>query len=143
MSTRAVYEFHNLNSKYDNSVVGVYKHHDGYPEGGSYFIKKAKALYDSGVFNGSYEHKNDFTDRDGMVVAFMTHSANSGSKSFGTAESHPDIEFLYKIYGNERVEIWNVRSWEGEPNVVFDGSIDDAYDKFSVKKETSRMAGTA
>ena len=36
-----------------------------------------------------------------------------------------------------------MRPWEGEPNVVFDGSIDDAYEKFSVKKETSRIAGTA
>lgn len=143
MSTRAVYEFHKLNSKYDNSVVSVYKHHDGYPEGGSYFINNAKKRYDSGVFNGSYKYGKDLIDRDGMVVAFMTHSENGGSKSFGTAEKHPDIEFLYKIYGNERVEIWNVRSWEGEPNVVFDGSIDDAYEKFSVKKETSRMAGTA
>ena len=137
MSTRAVYEFHNLNSKYDNSVVSVYKHHDGYPEGGSNFINNAKKLYDSGVFNGSYEHKNDLTDRDGMVVAFMTHPENGGSKSFGTEEEHPDIEFLYKIYGNERVEIWNVRSWEGEPNVVFDGSIFSAFFKFSVKREAA------
>jgi hypothetical protein len=98
MSTRAVYEFHNLNSKYDNSVVGVYKHHDGYPEGGSYFIKKAKALYDSGVFNGSYEHKNDFTDRDGMVVAFMTHSANSGSKS---SRSSQQTEGFCRLFDNE------------------------------------------
>lgn len=140
MSTRAVYEFHNLNSKYDNSVVSVYKHHDGYPEGGSYFINNAKKLYDSDVFKSIEDDSMDLSslaDRDGMVVAFMTHSENGGSKSLGTAEEHPDIEFLYKIYGNERVEIWNVRSWEGEPNVVFDGSIDDAYEKFSVKKEVA------
>jgi hypothetical protein len=135
MSTRAVYEFHNLNSKYDNSVVSVYKHHDGYPEGGSFFIKNAKKRCDSRHF----DKKNDLTNRDGMVVAFMTHSHNGGSKSFGTAEEHPDIEFLYKIYDNERVEIWNVRSWEGEPNVVFDGSIDDAFEKFYIEIEEEEV----
>ena len=73
-----------------------------------------------------------------MVVGFMT-SGKGGSKSFGTAEEHPDIEFLYKIYDNERVEIWNVRSWEGEPNVVFDGSIDDAFEKFYIEIEEEEV----
>tara|TARA_R100001594_G_scaffold100256_1_gene134856 strand:- start:800 stop:1219 length:420 start_codon:yes stop_codon:yes gene_type:complete len=136
MSTRAVYEFNNKENPYDKSVVSVYKHYDGYPEGGIGFIKNAKDLYESGVFNGNFEYKDDVTARDGMVLAFMSHPQNEGSKSFTESwENHGDLEYFYKIYANESVEIFSVASWEneGRPELVFQGSIEDAFNNY-VKK---------
>lgn len=139
MSTRAVYTFKTL-SKWDESEVHIYKHHDGYPQGGLSFIKAAIEYYDN-----NYETMKILVDRDALLTCFLL-SINKGEK-YGACNitehhnKHGDLEYRYEITPLKdfkeaprptkiSIKIYSCASWEGNEKLIFNGNFHQAYFKF-------------
>ena len=139
MSTRAVYTFKTL-SKWDQSEVHIYKHHDGYPKGGLTFIKDAVQYY-----YDNYETMKNLVDRDALLTSFLL-SVNKGAKYVNCDitehhDKHGDLEYRYEITPLKdfkqipmlteiAIKIYSCASWEGEEKLIFDGDLHQAVSKF-------------
>ena len=127
MSTRAVYTF-----KDADSTVHVYKHHDGYPEGGLSWI--ANAL----------PHAWDLPrfEADEFAAAFVAANKESGGgvRLFPTRITEPhkfasDAEFHYIIQPGGKtlqITIKKVDWWKDtrQSETIFSGTLDDAIKQF-------------
>jgi hypothetical protein len=131
MSTRAVYSFYG-----NNEAHHVYKHYDGYPEGGVKYLHNARGYafdfprYESGDFAAAFVAANKVKGGDVQLV----------NGNFEPPEVHSDCEFWYKIFYKKAglfLEIFSV-DWctpgEQKNKLVFEGLLDDALVEFpSVK----------
>ena len=139
MSTRAVYTFKN-NSEWDNSEVHIYKHHDGYPEGGLTWIEQGYLYY-----RDNHETMKHLANMDALATSFLL-AINKGEQ-YGNCEitehhkKHGDLEYRYEIYAlkefkempiarNLAVKIYSCASWEGEESIIFNGDFSQAVAKF-------------
>ena len=129
MSTRAMYTF-----KDNSNTIHVYKHHDGYPEGGLSWIANTLALawplprFEASEFAASFVAANK--------------DSSGGIRLCGTRIQEPwhfstDSEYHYVITcvgGEIYVSIAEVNWWGNEPSyggtVNFDGSLNEAIAKF-------------
>jgi hypothetical protein len=109
MSTRATYTF-KATTEYDHDMH-IYKHHDGYPQGGLNFIYNA--------LQGPRSY-NCFQDieltRDQAVLNFFSCN-NYESISFTSHyKTHGDIEYRYEIKKTGKDDLhlsnWNIKAYK-------------------------------
>lgn len=127
MSTRAMYTF-----KDERDTIHVYKHHDGYPEGGVDFIRSA---------TGSAWVLPRF-EADDFAAAFVAANKSSGGgiRLCGTRVQEPwdfstDSEYWYVVTcenGALHVSVNEVDWWDDEKQTteIFTGTLQEAIDKF-------------
>lgn len=93
MSTRATYR---LTEKSDrrNLSVTCYIHHDGYPDGGAYYLWNALKAMETG-------------GKGGLITSFIR--ANEGAELTNSHDEHGDTEYRYEItqdgYGVDNVTV--------------------------------------
>lgn len=126
MSTRAVYTFVD-----DHSTIHVYKHHDGYPEGGISFLLAAI----------EFAWVLPRFEADDFAAAFVRANKDGGGgvRLCGTGILEPqhaacDAEYHYTLTcpdGVPHVKVDTV-SWWDEPTseTIFDGTLNDAVGQF-------------
>ena len=127
MSTRAMYTF-----KDEHGTIHVYKHHDGYPEGGVSFIRAAV---------GSAWHLPRF-EADDFAAAFVAANKDGGGgvRLCGTDVKEPwdfstDSEYWYLVTcvdGVLNVAIHEIDWWEDDKQSteIFSGTLKHAAEKF-------------
>ena len=111
MSTRATYTF-KATTEYDHDMH-IYKHHDGYPQGGLNFIRNA--LQGPRSYN---QYRDIELTRDQAVLNFFSCN-NYESISFTSHyESHGDLEYRYEIKktGKDQLDLdnWTIKVYKLE-----------------------------
>jgi len=138
MSTRAMYTFKGNDDEL-NSVVHVYKHHDGYPEGALSWISNAR----------QYAWEQPRFEADDFAAAFVVANKKSGGdiRLCGVGITEPyhmagDAAFHYVVTfdnnsGLLHVQINEVSWWNAEEDgtnakseEIFNGTLDKAIKKF-------------
>jgi len=117
----------------------IYRHSDGYPEG---------VISDLWLFSRNYS-RSPAEDPEYFLADFMFYCKLSfwlnevcedcdlrlWEYGYGVCKpecEHGDLEYIYKIVGNERIEIYEcgIRTPDGKPRLIFDGTLDEAYRKY-------------
>jgi len=117
MSTRATYTF-KATTEYDHNIeydhdIHIYKHHDGYPQGGLNFIRNA--LQGPRAFN---RYEDARLTRDQVVLNFFSCN-NYESISFTSHyKAHADLEYRYEIKktGKDQLDLdnWTIKVYKLE-----------------------------
>ena len=136
MSTRAVYTF-----KDNHETIHVYKHCDGYPEGGLSWIANARHFawnlprFEASDFAAAFvaankedRRKSDYPNTCGGDVRLT--SATDPWDVAGDAEYHYTVTC---VGGELMVRIDAVSWWKGysTPETLFDGTLADAITEFT------------
>lgn len=125
MSTRAMYTF-----KDEHQTIHVFKHHDGYPEGGISWIANARPYawdfprFEADEFAGAFVHAN----KEGPGGIRLCHGKNHAWEYFG------DCEYWYQISHDGKnliVEVFETNWWDKPTSErIFKGALDEAIAKF-------------
>ena len=137
MSTRACYVFKGNNPLGEEDCVTIYKHHDGYPSGGTTWIMLAKD-YAKQLATDKFD--KSLYPREAMVTGFMACPDITNCKEFTPHfECHGDLNYHYEITDMDKVEIYRHSGpIEGDWNysLIFEGTIEEAYKKYNKELET-------
>ena len=118
-----------FSEKPNKTIVDIYHHYDGYPEGLG--VTLASYLDDKKVTNGLSD-RNDYSVFNGMgclaasIIAEL--KDGPGDVYIEPRDSHGWIEYQYYVWGDDYKDIWISRFDEGE--CIFVGKPRDLLKKY-------------
>jgi hypothetical protein len=144
MGTRATYRikeasndcgFNRSQSKY------FYIHWDGYPEGAADYFKQMQNNLETLKVKHSFHKEEEFELKFGKaIIAFGMIGPAEFTEDH---EEHGDTEFQYNLFYSHKTDSWDVevvevKRWNEDrvvrESVIFDGTLNDFFDKFYNKK---------
>ena len=120
-----------FSEKPDKTIVDIYHHYDGYPEGLG--VKLASYLEDKKVSNGLGK-RDDFTVFNGMgcLAASLVAELKDGPGNVyieDPARPHSWLDYKYYVWGDDNKDIW-ISIFDGS-ECIFVGKPEMLLDKYS------------